>query len=51
MNIFNLWGEEKALPHRRMPINKIRWSDGVRKSLFGKHLAIIQARNINCWQK
>ena len=51
MNIFNLWGEEKALPYSQMPINKSRKGDGIRKSLFGKHLAIIQARNISCCQK
>lgn len=51
MNIFNLWGEEKALSYSRMPINKSRMGDGIRKSLFGKYLAISPARNINCCQK
>lgn len=38
MNVFNLWGDENALSYSRMPINKYRRDDGIRKSLLGNHL-------------
>lgn len=47
-----LLDEEKALPYSRMPVNKSRRDDGIRKSLLGNHLVIIQARNIHqCWKE